>query len=67
MAASRRSLGELWPPPSKTDPDVAEKRTHWHEQLANQPVQRLLFVGESGANTKMTRLRGRRRLPRLLF
>jgi hypothetical protein len=27
--------------------------------LANQPVQRLLFVDESGANTKITRLRGR--------
>jgi transposase len=38
---------------------VTEKRTHWHEQLANQPVPRLLFVDESGANTKMTRLHGR--------
>jgi hypothetical protein len=48
-------------------PDVVEKRTHGHEQLAHQPVQRLLFVDESGANTKITRLRGRAlRGPRLV-
>ena len=40
-------------------PDVAEKRAHWHEQLAVEPATRLVFVDESGANTKMTRLRGR--------
>jgi transposase len=40
-------------------PDVAEKRAHWHEQLAAEPLDRLVFVDESGANTKMTRLRGR--------
>ena len=40
-------------------PDVAEKRAHWHEQLAPDPVGRLVFVDESGANTQMTRLRGR--------
>ena len=38
---------------------MAEKRAHWHEQLTAEPVQRLVFVDESGANTKMTRLRGR--------
>jgi transposase len=38
---------------------VAEKRAHWHEQLAAEPVARLVFVDESGANTKMTRLGGR--------
>jgi transposase len=38
---------------------VAEKRSHWHEQLAQEPAGRLVFVDESGANTKMTRLRGR--------
>jgi transposase len=38
---------------------VAEKRAQWHERLASHPVQRLVFVDESGANTKMTRLRGR--------
>jgi transposase len=40
-------------------PDVAEKRARWHEYLAVEPVRRLVFVDESGANTKMTRLRGR--------
>ena len=40
-------------------PDVAEQRAHWHEQLAADPAARLVFVDESGANTKMTRLGGR--------
>ena len=40
-------------------PDVAEKRARWHEQLAANPSTGLVFVDESGANTKMTRLRGR--------
>ena len=40
-------------------PDVAARRAGWHEQLAAQPVAALVFVDESGANTKMTRLRGR--------
>jgi transposase len=38
---------------------VAEKRDGWHELLAGEPVTGLVFVDESGANTKMTRLRGR--------
>jgi transposase len=38
---------------------VAEKRARWHERLAGEPAARLVFVDESGANTKMTRLRGR--------
>jgi transposase len=38
---------------------VAEKRARWHEQLAAEPLDHLLFVDESGANTKMTRRRGR--------
>jgi transposase len=38
---------------------VAERRNGWHEQLAAEPVAALVFVDESGANTKMTRLRGR--------
>ena len=38
---------------------MAEKRARWHEQLAAEPLDRLVFVDESGANTKMTRLRGR--------
>ena len=40
-------------------PDVAEKRARWQEQLAGEPATRLVFVDESGANTKMTRWRGR--------
>ena len=40
-------------------PDVAEKRERWHEELAAEPTAHLLFVDESGAHTKMTRLRGR--------
>jgi transposase len=38
---------------------VAEKRAHWHERLAGNPSARLVFVDESGANTKMTRYGGR--------
>ena len=38
---------------------MAEKRAHWHEHLAGEPAGRLVFVDESGANTQMTRLRGR--------
>lgn len=38
---------------------MAERRAGWHEQLADEPVAALVFVDESGANTKMTRLRGR--------
>jgi transposase len=38
---------------------VAEKRAHWHEQFASELLHRLVFVDESGANTKMIRLRGR--------
>jgi transposase len=38
---------------------VAEQRSQWHERLAAVPSRRLVFVDESGANTKMTRLYGR--------
>ena len=38
---------------------MAEKRAPWHEQLAAEATARLVFVDESGAHTKMTRLRGR--------
>ena len=38
---------------------MAEQRSRWHEQLAAVPAARLVFVDESGANTKMTRLYGR--------
>jgi transposase len=40
-------------------PDVAGKRPRWHEKLAREPVTGLVFVDESGANTQMTRWRGR--------
>jgi len=40
-------------------PDVAEKRAYWPEQLAGVNPARLVFVDESGANTQMTRWRGR--------
>jgi transposase len=38
---------------------VAAQRSHWHERLAAGSSRRLVFVDESGANTKMTRLYGR--------
>jgi len=38
---------------------VAEKRAGWHELLAREPLTGLVFVDESGAHTKLTRLRGR--------
>jgi len=38
---------------------VAEQRALWHERLAAVSAARLVFVDESGANTKMTRLYGR--------
>ena len=38
---------------------MAARRATWHKQLAAEPVTALVFVDESGANTKMTRLRGR--------
>ena len=40
---------------------MAERRACWHEQLAAEPPARLVFVDESGANTRMTRWRGRSR------
>lgn len=40
-------------------PDVAAQRSRWHEQLASVSSRRLVFVDESGANTKLARLYGR--------
>ena len=40
-------------------PDVAGKRRHWHQRLADVPAGRLVFIDESGAHTKFTRLYGR--------
>lgn len=41
---------------------MAEQRAQWHERLAAVSPRQLVFVDESGANTKMTRLYGRCRL-----
>lgn len=38
---------------------MAEKRACWHELLAKEPPTALVFVDESGATTKLTRLRAR--------
>jgi transposase len=38
---------------------VAAKRAGWHESLAGESPAHLVFVDESGANTRMTRWRGR--------
>jgi len=40
-------------------PDVAEKRAHWPENFLAIKTEDLVFIDESGANTKMARLRGR--------
>lgn len=38
---------------------MAEQRARWHELLAKEPASALVFVDESGATTKLTRLRAR--------
>lgn len=38
---------------------MAEQRAHWHQRLKAEAPTRLVFVDESGANTKMTRWYGR--------
>ena len=38
---------------------MAAKRAGWHESLAGESPAQLVFVDESGANTRMTRWRGR--------
>lgn len=40
-------------------PDVAAQRAQWHKSLAQVSPAQLVFVDESGANTKMTRRYGR--------
>ena len=35
---------------------MAEQRSQWNELLAKEPATALVFVDESGATTKMTRL-----------
>ena len=39
--------------------DVAKQRAEWHQQLSQEPVTALVFVDESGATTKLSRLRAR--------
>jgi len=38
---------------------VKEKRDRWHADLADVPVDRLVFIDESGSTTAMQRIRGR--------
>ncbi len=38
---------------------MAQRRAGWHERVAAEGNGRLVFVDESGANTRMTRWRGR--------
>jgi transposase len=39
-------------------PDVVQRRRWWNILLSQQPVERLVFLDETGANTKMARLYG---------
>jgi transposase len=38
---------------------VAKQRAEWHELLAKEPARALVFIDESGATTKLSRLRAR--------
>ena len=40
-------------------PDVAEARENWKARQASFDPDRLVFIDEAGANTKMVRVRGR--------
>jgi transposase len=40
-------------------PDVKARRDVWHEELSDVDPERLVFLDESGAQTDMTRTRGR--------
>jgi transposase len=54
-SASKKSLHA-----SEQDrPDVAEARENWKATQASFDPDRLVFIDEAGANTKMVRLRGR--------
>jgi transposase len=52
-------IKKLWPPPNKTGRTWPKKRARWREQLAAEPVTRLVFVDESGTHTQMAQWRGR--------
>lgn len=38
---------------------MKERREHWHGELADVPIDQLVFIDESAATTSMQRLRGR--------
>ena len=38
---------------------MAQKRAAWHQELAQIPVDKLVFLDESGVSSNLTRLRGR--------
>ena len=40
-------------------PDVAARRRAWFEAQADLDPERLVFIDETGASTKMARFRGR--------
>jgi hypothetical protein len=40
-------------------PDVRAARELWHRHLKDVPIERLVFLDDSGASTTMTRTRGR--------
>jgi transposase len=40
-------------------PDVKAARELWHDHLKDVPIEKLVFLDESGAQTNMTRTRGR--------
>ena len=44
---------------AEQDPDVAAARTAWAQDQAKFDPDRLVFIDETGTNTKMARLRGR--------
>jgi transposase len=47
-------------------PDVAARRDQWQTDMSPLPVERFIFIDETGANTRMTRTRGRAPIGRRL-
>jgi transposase len=54
-SASKKSLHAS----EQARPDVAEARTNWKSAQASLDPQKLVFIDETGASTKMVRLYGR--------
>ena len=54
-AAQKKSLRAA----EQDRPDVAARRATWHDELRDVDPGRLVFLDESGAQTSMTRTRGR--------